>query len=51
MHPPKPEMAVGGMEVVGSTATTTNLTNKTNSAKTLGITREGLHKKLRQYGI
>ena len=25
--------------------------NKTNSAKTLGITREGLHKKLRQYGI
>jgi transcriptional regulator with GAF, ATPase, and Fis domain len=25
--------------------------NKTNSAKTLGITREGLHKKLRQFGI
>jgi Nif-specific regulatory protein len=25
--------------------------NKTNAAKTLGITREGLHKKLRQYGI
>jgi len=25
--------------------------NKTNSAKSLGITREGLHKKLRQYGI
>jgi len=24
--------------------------NKTNTAKTLGITREGLHKKLRQYG-
>ena len=23
--------------------------NKTNTAKTLGITREGLHKKLRQY--
>ncbi len=25
--------------------------NKTNAAKSLGITREGLHKKLRQYGI
>jgi Nif-specific regulatory protein len=25
--------------------------NKTNAAKALGITREGLHKKLRQYGI
>lgn len=25
--------------------------NKTNAAKTLGITREGLHKKLRQFGI
>ena len=25
--------------------------NKTNAAKTLGITREGLHKKLRQLGI
>jgi transcriptional regulator with GAF, ATPase, and Fis domain len=25
--------------------------NKTNAAKTLGITREGLHKKLRQHGI
>jgi transcriptional regulator with GAF, ATPase, and Fis domain len=25
--------------------------NKTNAARTLGITREGLHKKLRQYGI
>jgi transcriptional regulator with GAF, ATPase, and Fis domain len=25
--------------------------NKTNAAKTLGITREGLHKKLRQYGM
>ncbi len=25
--------------------------NKTNSAKSLGITREGLHKKLRQFGI
>jgi transcriptional regulator with GAF, ATPase, and Fis domain len=25
--------------------------NKTNAAKTLGITREGLHKKLRQYGL
>jgi Nif-specific regulatory protein len=25
--------------------------NKTNTAKTLGITREGLHKKLRQFGI
>jgi Nif-specific regulatory protein len=25
--------------------------NKTNAAKTLGITREGLHKKLRQYDI
>ena len=25
--------------------------NKTSSAKTLGITREGLHKKLRQFGI
>jgi Nif-specific regulatory protein len=25
--------------------------NKTNAAKTLGITREGLHKKLKQLGI
>jgi transcriptional regulator with GAF, ATPase, and Fis domain len=25
--------------------------NKTNAARTLGITREGLHKKLRQFGI
>jgi transcriptional regulator with GAF, ATPase, and Fis domain len=25
--------------------------NKTNAAKTLGITREGLHKKLRQFGM
>ena len=25
--------------------------NKTASAKSLGITREGLHKKLRQYGL
>jgi len=25
--------------------------NKTNTAKTLGITREGLHKKLRSYGL
>jgi Nif-specific regulatory protein len=25
--------------------------NKTSAAKTLGITREGLHKKLRQFGI
>jgi Nif-specific regulatory protein len=25
--------------------------NTTNTAKTLGITREGLHKKLRQFGI
>ena len=25
--------------------------NKTNAARSLGITREGLHKKLRQYGI
>jgi Nif-specific regulatory protein len=25
--------------------------NKTSTAKTLGITREGLHKKLRQFGI
>jgi transcriptional regulator with GAF, ATPase, and Fis domain len=25
--------------------------NKTNAAKTLGITREGLHKKLRQFGL
>jgi len=25
--------------------------NKTNSAKSLGITREGLHKKLRQHGL
>ena len=25
--------------------------NKTNAAKALGITREGLHKKLRQFGI
>jgi len=25
--------------------------NKTNAAKSLGITREGLHKKLRQYGL
>jgi transcriptional regulator with PAS, ATPase and Fis domain len=25
--------------------------NKTNAAKSLGITREGLHKKLRQFGI
>ena len=30
-------------------ASTSN--NKTNAAKTLGITREGLHKKLRQLGI
>jgi DNA-binding protein Fis len=25
--------------------------NKTNAAKILGITREGLHKKLRQFGL